>query len=697
MRNETGDRAKAEFIGLVVSAGLMLAAVPTCFQVLWRVRDCAPADIFVGVGLTAIASVPLALLLIALPALAFGKLMGARDRGTWIPAVVGAAAMWSVAVIVVLLAWKNRDLTAIAVGIGGVSAAISVSVMVARSPALLGPWRASVLLLGVGALLVSTACGLTASGIRETTAVVAFVVMVGAGATLLSKGAYVGLRRASVFVAVAGLVVGALSVAKSSGPATTLASAGFARPTALPNVLLVVLDTTRRDHVGAYGREPSPTPRLDEFAARSVVYDRAFSAAPWTIPSHASLFTGLFPVSHGCSNQHHLWLDDGLTTLAEMLSDRGYQTVSMNSNPYIDHCNLLQGFDDTISLSGPYERLAIHDVALAAGFPERWVDKGGAEAIDALHRWFHERRDPTKPFFMFLNLFESHREYVLPHADREILADGPMGGLRGALFGMRFDPIPYEIGGIEDEVRAGFVKSLYEAEVRYQDRRLGEWLDVLAGRVNLENTLIIVTADHGENLGDHGRWEHIHEINDDLIHVPLIIRYPNGEGAGTRLSGICQLVDVVPTTWDVLGWERPVSGWPGHSLRPGTFQPSDEAFAEVAPYYLHFQRIRIQLGFEAGLGRFNRLRRVVRTKDRKYVWSSDGAHELYDIRRDPTETRNIIEEDAAAAEDLHGRLMTWTAAQPRYVPSIERDQASPAVPVDAETIERLRGLGYVGG
>lgn len=687
---------KAEFIGLAIGAGLMFAAVPTCFQVLWRERACAPGDVLIGVGLTAIVSVPLMLVLLGLPALLLARGTWLRARGGCVPAVVGAGMVFSLAAVVILLAWRNRDGAAIAVGLVGAPLTALVCALIGRSVSACTPWRASAAMVGVGALIVAVACGATASGISESAAILSFVVMACAAATLLVRTARVGLRRVSMTVMSVALVVGVLSIARSSGPAASFAGSFSANDSHPPNVVLIVLDTTRRDHIGAYGKEPSPTPRLDALARQGVVYDRAFSAAPWTIPSHASLFTGLFPISHGCSNEHHLWLDDEFTTLAETLADRGYQTVSMNSNPYIDHCNLLQGFADTISLTGPYDKLAAHAIAQTAGVPERWVDKGCAEAVDALEGWFTGRRDPSKPFFMFLNLFEAHREYVLPRSGRDVLDGGPMDGLRGAMFGMRFDPIPYEIGGIEDEMRSGFVKALYEAEIRYQDRRLGEWLDVLARRADFENTLIIVTADHGENLGDHGRWEHIHQINDDLIHVPLIVRYPRGEAGGTRLSGLCQLGDIMPTVLETVG-ASPAPHVPGHSLHPKRFSPREAAFAEVAPYYLHFQKIRTQLGFEASIGRFNRLRRVVRTKEMKYIWASDGTHELFDIRRDPGETRNLIESDAATAVELHGRLMEWVSSQPKYVPPVRDDDSVRSAPVDAETIERLRGLGYVGG
>ncbi|MCH7527380.1 MAG: sulfatase-like hydrolase/transferase [Planctomycetes bacterium] len=234
---------------------------------------------------------------------------------------------------------------------------------------------------------------------------------------------------------------------------------------------------------------------------------------------------------------------------------------------------------------------------------------------------------------------------------------------------------------------------MYEAEVRYQDRRLGEFLALLRERTDFDNTLLIISADHGENLGAGGRWEHTHAINDALIHVPLIIRFPKRFPRGTRVSGLCQNIDFVPTIYDVIGHDCPVTGLPGRSLVPENFTPYQAAFAQVSPYYMDFGVIETTTGFEAGLRKFNTHRRVLRTGDYKYIWSSDGKHCLYNVRNDPQETVNLVARKPELAQRLHQQLLDWLDAQPKYVP---KKNDRPRVPLDDKTINRLRSLGYIG-
>jgi arylsulfatase A-like enzyme len=462
------------------------------------------------------------------------------------------------------------------------------------------------------------------------------------------------------------------------------------------NVVLIVLDTTRRDHLGAYGDTRGLTPYLDKLASEGAVYEQAITPGPWTIPSHASIFTGWFPLSHGCSNEHRLWLDDKFTTLAEMLGEAGYQSLALNSNFYLTRCNLLQGFDKTVFLEGPYDRLGVRRLANLYGAPSEWVDKGSGEAVTSLSNWLGREYDPGKPLFLFVNLFEGHRPYIPPRDERHAQLPPDVSRLEAARFATTFEPIPYHIRGEENESAQRMLKPLYEALIRYQDRRLEEFMGILSQRINLDDTLVIVTADHGENLGEAGRWEHIHAINENLIHVPLVVRQPARFPAGTRVRGLCQTVDILPTVFDVIERDCPVKDLPGRTLVPDTFQPREEAFAQVSPYTMHFPMIQMTLGFEQGLGRFNAHRRVIRTGSMKYIWSSDGRHELFDIKHDPQETQDLMQSKPDVATELDRRLSEWWKKQPAFVPA-SRDKTRAPEPLTLEAIEQLRSLGYVGG
>ena len=198
------------------------------------------------------------------------------------------------------------------------------------------------------------------------------------------------------------------SVARSEPIQASAGAAGH------PNVVLIVLDTVRRDRFGCYGDDEGLTPVVDRLAVESVIYEKAFSPAPWTAPSHASMLTGLYPVSHGCSYEHHVWLDDSFATVQEYLAEAGYQTLALSSNWWLEEANILQGFDQVISLQGGYDSLATKRLADLLGRPARWVDKGSGEAIEALNRWLTRERDAERPMFLLLNLFEAHVEYIPP-------------------------------------------------------------------------------------------------------------------------------------------------------------------------------------------------------------------------------------------------------------------------------------------
>jgi arylsulfatase A-like enzyme len=699
MASERTSVGLFEFIGLAVAAGLLVSGAFTCLDVLSNARTFPFIDVLVALGLTAILVVPVTFLLFMGTAFVLRFFTSACDRQAWVPVVMVSTTLLSLMSIVGLLQMYGQVGIAIVVGLATIPAALLVCGLTAASDWMLKPWRGFLGLLGATAALLLGTCAMTTSGLQQ---LLSFVLIGGLFLCVCSAALPTGRLRWLKHT-VAGCSMALLALfgwsyfASSLKPARAPAAQTEGSMETPPNVVLVVLDTTRRDHIGVYGRDPSLTPRLDEFARDGVVYDNAFATAPWTIPSHASLFTGLFPVSHGCSNEHHLWLDDDFRTLAEMLQDAGYETVALNSNPYMTQGNMFQGFDQVEYLRAEYDQLAIRRIALTLGVPERWVDKGSSNAVKALGRWLNTRRSSTKPFFMFLNLYEAHRKYVPPRDERDQLAGDGMNALNTVQFGLQFNPLIHEIEEREDAHAAPIVKRLYEAEVRYQDRRLGEWLDLLDRRVDLDNSLVIVTADHGENLGEHGRWEHMHQINDALIHVPLIVRYPKAEEADQRVTGLCQLTDILPTVMDVLGLEHDSETLPGRTLHPQRFEPHAAVYAEVAPYYPHFPLINATLGFKAGLTRFNRHRRVFRTESLKYIWSSNGEHELFDVSRDPGEVHNNIAYSADEARVISEGLEEFLARLPKYTLPAVAEQSAPSEPLDSRTLRRLRSLGYIGG
>lgn len=457
-----------------------------------------------------------------------------------------------------------------------------------------------------------------------------------------------------------------------------------------PHVVLIVLDTTRRDRFGCYGSDKGLTPEFDRLAEEGVVYEDAFSPSPWTMPSHASLFTGLHPVSHGCSYEHHAWLDDEFDTLAEIMNRANYETLALVSNFYMARSNVLQGFDQTVFLNETYEKLSLWPVSQATGMPATWADKGAGEALVTLDRWMQKRGSSDQPLFLFVNLFEAHEPYIPPYAERRRHLCGHSGFMETTQFALSFDPFAAHVRRINDQRVKDIARSLYDAEIAYQDVQLGRLIRVLGRYVDLDQTLLIVTADHGENLGAAGRWEHLFAVNDDLIHVPLIIRYPPRFQRATRLAGKCQTVDVFGTILDVAGISVAESeSFP--SLAPDRFESQDYIYAQVSPFPMVFSAIERNRGFQAGVYGYTDHKRVIHDGRFKLIWSSEGDHRLYDVVDDPLEMIDVSVDHPNRLQSLENQLNQWRNDQPPYV---RKPLPANAQPLDPHWLESIRGIGY---
>lgn len=548
-----------------------------------------------------------------------------------------------------------------------------------------------------GAVVAFATQGVAILGLAPTTALVlvpiAWLLAVGL-ARRRALGHVTGVAAVALTtVAAAALLLAILTIAAPRSESAKR-GVGTAAGTGLPNVALVVLDTTRADHIGAYGDTRQLTPNLDRIAAEGVVFEQAIGTADWTVPTHASLFTGLYPMSTGANCDHHRWLDTRFTTLAEMLQAEGYQSVGLVANRYIEDANLQQGLESYYFLRDN-EATRLHLVAQALGLPTSWVDKGAGRAVEALRHWLATGRDPQRPFFLFVNLMEPHWRYLPPAAQRRALLPPSQSYLGTTRLSAGFYGINWLAGYAGNPATPAAVRAMYAAEVAYQDEQLGALLAALSAASPPSDTLLIVTADHGENLGEAGRWDHVFAVNDYLARVPLIIRYPRAFPAGTRLPGQCQTIDVVPTVFDVLGRPLPVRNLPGRTLVPARFVPRDTTFIESVPYYGHLERMATITGFRRDIGTFTHTLRAARSRDFKLVASSDGSEALYDLRRDPAEGANVIAAHPDVAAALRIALQEWRAAQPPYVPARDRDPEERGdAPLSPAQRERLRSLGY---
>jgi arylsulfatase A-like enzyme len=465
----------------------------------------------------------------------------------------------------------------------------------------------------------------------------------------------------------AGVAVGCGGSAKHEG--------GGERP--VPNVLLVVLDTTRADALSCYGSETSSTPRIDEIAAEGTVFRRAFATSFWTLPSHGSLLTGRYPSEAGATSETN-HLPDAAVTLAERLAAAGYRTAAVVRNPWLaSERGFAQGFD--------------HFVEAWRGDAPGADLEGERRAVEEAVRWLDDGRRGADPFMLFVNLNIAHLPYT---PAEEVFARFASRDWPAA----RVERLRTVTGGWEhlvgtlhlDETDYAILRELYAAEVHQADGLVGRLIDGLRRRGVLDRTIVIITSDHGENLGDHGMIDHVYSLYDTTVRVPLIIRYPARVAAGTEVDELVSLVDVVPTVLDACGvaggGER--DSLPGTSLCSLRGEQRDTVFAENGRP-LNGVRLLRRWFPDFDVARIDHPMRMIRTERYKLIWKVGVAAELYDLDADPAETTDLGRTDRAASDRLLVDLRTWVAGLD--VATVPRRFTSR----DEEGVERLRALGYV--
>lgn len=417
-----------------------------------------------------------------------------------------------------------------------------------------------------------------------------------------------------------------------------------------PNVLLIVLDTTRRDRLSTYGHRVETTPHLSRIAAEGVLYENCITPGSWTLPSHASLFTGLFPRDHHATVEH-LHLDDEFVTLAETLGDAGYATVGFTNNAWLSKgMGMTQGFAE-------WQEIDARDWG--------YSDTGAQVTNRRALAWLDARPDPSRPFFMFINYFEPHLPYAPPppYDTRYVPGDADPATLAA----LRKWKNPRELGfilkqpGMEVTARQfELLLSQYDGEIAYLDSRLGELFDALGERRLLDDTVLVITSDHGEHFGEHGMMDHKMSLYDVLVHVPLVVRYPPAFPGGRRIRAHVQTIDVFPTLVRLAG----AVGAHGPGL------PLDDEHGRGRPYtFAEFGKPDVFIGVmrrtypNADLGALHRALKMVRGERHKYIWASDGCEELYDIVADPLEENDLAAQYPELVAQFGEALAAFTASR----------------------------------
>jgi arylsulfatase A-like enzyme len=420
-------------------------------------------------------------------------------------------------------------------------------------------------------------------------------------------------------------------------------------------VLLIVMDTVRADRLSCYGYQKDTTPNLDRLATQGVLFEKAISAGSWTVPSHATLFTGLYLRDHKTTAAN--WkLGAEFTTLAEELTAAGYATAGFSNNPWLTKgTGLTQGFG------------SFRDV-WRSPLQSRSGDDGAALTVEIVLEWIDSPPGRESPFFVFVNLMEPHLPYAPPRGFESRFL--PEGAAPGRLAELREWKHPREVGYIlgvagYEVTREQFrgLDALYDAEIAYVDSKIGDLVHGLESRGRLEDTLLIVTSDHGEHLGDHDLMDHKFSLYDALIHVPLIIRYPRAVPQGVRVRGHVQTNDLFATVLGMAGVRR--STPPGAGFLPFENGPAkrEHTIAEFGPP-TEFLRVISSRFPGASYARFDRSLVAIRGPRYKYIWASDGGSELFDVVRDPHEERDLSAELVDVVEDLHAKLLAFYEGRP---------------------------------
>jgi len=394
------------------------------------------------------------------------------------------------------------------------------------------------------------------------------------------------------------------------------------------NVLFITLDTTRADHLPMYGYDQVKTPSLDRIAATSYVFEDAISHVPLTLPAHTSMLTSMLPISSGMRDNAGFFLDQNVLTLPEVFKTKGYATSAFVSAFVLDsRWQLNQGFDlyyDNFNLE-EFKQLNPQDA-------QRRAEETEAEA----EHWLEANK--SRRFFSWVHFYDPHEPYDPPEPFKTEYADRP-----------------------------------YDGEIAYMDVYVGKLIDKLKSMGVEDKTIVVITGDHGEGLGQHNEANHAMFVYNTTQHIPLLFHVPGGKNR--RISGIVRHIDIAPTILDLLGVKPPLS-FQGASLVPmmnGKKDTNRVAYSESLYAELHYGWSSLK---------------SITTQQYKYIEAPKP--ELYDRIQDPGETRNLFQEKPNYAKVLREQLLL-------IISKYTNVDAQGPQKMDPETEERLRALGYIAG
>jgi len=488
-------------------------------------------------------------------------------------------------------------------------------------------------------------------------------------------------------------------------PRASVAQAACAEATPKrPNVLWIVWDTVRADRTSLYGHSTATTPKLEEWAKGARVFDDVVSTASTTTPSHAGMFTGLLPIQHGTHNAHP-WLEDSHVTLAELLKKAGYSTYLWAANPHISKTqNFQQGFDHEAHPWDPKYRERAIEIARAKMEGDRtseignqrrkkefgpWAIKAAGELAELdLLQWL-DGREPGTPYFAFVNYMEAHRPFIPKREARERVMPPEMLDPSYRVDRSWIPMWTYTFGLSEySEAELELMARTYDATLTELDDLFAHLLESLEARGQLENTAIILTADHGEHLGEQHMLDHQFSLYAPVINVPLVIRYPARIEPGRDARPVMNF-DVFPTVLDLAAVEPPAD----LVTRSRTLLDPAAERVRMAEYPAVFKKALPEVSEKNPTwdpAPFARRLRALHEDAYKLIWGEDGRHELYDVVSDPLEERDLVGRRPELAKHMLESLDSYLAGLP-----VEVRERSVPPELPPQQREMLKGLGYL--
>lgn len=486
----------------------------------------------------------------------------------------------------------------------------------------------------------------------------------------------------------------------------------------VPDVLVVVLDTARAANVSCYGYERETTPNLDALAATGVRFENAIAPAPWTLPSHASMFTGLLPFDHGAHARNYKLFED-LPTLAEELRDVGYETTLISNNGWLsDSFGILRGFEHVYELwklfqtdtdvVEPYREYVKHTDLLRnpgalLSFVSTVMQSGSLlkdaanlgygmyhrddrhHSGDRITRIAKDHLSGDGPAFVVANYLEPHLRYFPPEPYRSRFLPDDVSDEEARTVPQDVYEVQFGDATLDDRQRR-ILSGLYDGEMSHADSYVGELVGFLRRTGRLDETLMVVVGDHGENVGDHGLLGHNSSLHDTVLRVPMVIRPPGGAD-GRVESGTVQLTDLFRTVLAAAGLDGPTREGPAFSydlLASDRGGRPDVAISQYAGLQLETNRITAEYP-ETDIAAYDRSLSAVYRGGAKLVLKGTGERELYEVPPAVPKERPLSM-DEEQADRLEATLEEYSSG-------LEDSEGS--VPeVDTAVESRLKDLGY---